>query len=152
MLKLKVVMLIAVLAMTCGCIHKASGPVTPMEKISTDWAVLGEFIQTAEAGTQAAATAGVITAAQARPVIQFELQIAQNHQALTSVIQQGQTAITSSTALQNFLTSVGTQAQALVKLDVQNPKTQQTISADITFVVSLANVIIADITALKGAS
>lgn len=150
--KILLSIILTVLLASVGCIHKASGPVTPMEKISTDWAVLAEFLQTAEAGTQAAVTSGVITTAQARPIIQFELQVAQNQQALTPVIQQGQTAITSSTALQSFLTSVGTQAQALVKLDVTNPKTQQPISADIAFITSLANVVIGDISALKGAA
>lgn len=152
MRKVKLIGLLAVIIVLAGCIHKASGPVTPMERISTDWAVMGEFLQVAEQGTQIAQTSGVITVAQARPIIQFELQVAQNHQALTPVIAQGQTAITSSTALNTFLAGVGTQAQQLVKLDVQNPKTQQTVSNDIQYIVTLTQVIVNDVTMLKGAT
>lgn len=139
--------LLIVLASTVGCIHKSSGPVTPAERLMTDNAVLAQFADTAEQGTELAVTSGLMTTAAARPVIMFEGQFAATHEQITSLLNQGLTA-TNLAQVQILLTNLNTQAAAIIasgSIGIKNPKTQQTISGDINTIIAFTQAVLTDI-------
>lgn len=136
-----------VLASTVGCIHKSSGAVTPQERLMTDNALLAQFADTAEQGTELAVTTGLMSTSAARPVITFESQFATVHTQITNLLNQGLTAANLA-QVQTLLTNLNTQAAVLVasgNIGIKNPKTQQTITGDINNIIALANAVLVDI-------
>lgn len=136
--------MICLLLATVGCIHKASGPVTPWERVTTTNAILAQLIQTAEQGTVAVQVSGLITAQQAAPILNFYSQAAQIQLQINGVLAQTPSA-SNVPQLQSLVNSIATASQSLVNsgaVGVKNPKSQQTIGADIQAVVSSANVIL----------
>lgn len=132
-----------------GCIHKAT-PVTPWERTMTDNALLAQFVDTAEQGTEAANASGVLSDDTARPVIKFESKFADTHEKITVILSAGPTAdLSQATAM---LEAFKTEGQALInsgEIGIKNPKTQMTISADLRNIVSLAEALIYDIQLAK---
>lgn len=142
--------LVICIALT-GCIHKAT-PVTPWERVTTENAILAQLISTAEQGTMAVQTSGLITIQQAAPVLQFESQVAQIQLQINSVLAVAPTAQGLAT-LQPLIAQIGTASQALVSsgvVGVKNPKSQQTIGADIQAIVSSATLILSSYQAAIG--
>jgi hypothetical protein len=134
-----------------GCIHKATS-VTPWERVTTENAILAQLINTAEQGTVAVQTSGLITAKQAEPILAFESQAAQIQLQINSVL-----AVAPNTAgiaqIQSLVGQIGIASQALVNsgaVGIKNPKSQQTIGADIQAIVGSANLILASYQAAVG--
>lgn len=139
--------ILAVILATVGCIHKTGGSVTPQERLMTDNAILAQFVNTVKQGTEAAVTSGLLSTAQARPVITFEGQFADTHKQITALLNQGLTT-TNLTQVQSLLTNLKTTADALVasgSIGVKNPKTQMTITADINNIIALTQAVLTDI-------
>src|ERR1700690_4178035 len=123
-LDLRIFALALIMASTVGCIHKTSGPVTPAERIMTDNAILAQFADTAEQGTELAVTSGLMSTATARPIIMFESQFATTHEQITALLNQGLTA-TNLAQVQSLLTSLKSQAAVIVasgNIGIKNPK------------------------------
>ena len=135
-----------------GCIKKASGPVTPWEKVTTENAVFAQLLDTATQGTIAAQTSGLLTVAQTRPVLEFYSQTATIQKQLNTILAQAPSA-TNIPAVQTLVTQVNTAAQSLVgsgALGIKNPKSQQTIGADIQAIVNSVQVILTSYQAATG--
>lgn len=134
-----------------GCIHKASPlPVTPWERTMTDNAMLAQFVDTAEQGTELANTSGALSDDTARPVISFEQKFADTHEKITAVLKLGPAAdLSQANAL---LEAFKAEAQALIasgEIGVKNPKTQLSITGDLNNAVALAEALLADITLIR---
>lgn len=142
----KTLLLPIVLAIaTVGCIHKASGPVTPKERAATYNAVLAQTNDTIEQGAEAASASGVITAAQAKPIIQFASQVATLHKQVTVIL--GQATVTTAdlasiSVLLDQIKSAGDQAIASGALGIKNPKSMETFKADLDALYSAADAIL----------
>lgn len=136
-----------------GCVHKSNGgTVTPMERVTTDNAVLAQLVGAIEQGTEALVTAGVLKPAEAAPVIAWCGNAAQIDLQLTAILGKGlPVSLKDYAALQALVAQVGTSASTLVSsgaLAVKNPKTQQTVAADITAASTLAQGLLTEIQAL----
>ena len=131
---------------TLGCIHKAT-PVTPWERVMTDNAILAQFADTAEQGTELAVTSGLLSTATARPVILFEDKFAVTHKQITAILAQGQLTA-NLPQVQALLTTLQTEGDALVasgNIGIKNPKTQMTITADLNNILALTRAVLTDI-------
>ena len=138
------VLLVVILAVNLACIHKASGPVTPWEKVTTENAILAQAINTVTHGTIAVQNSGLITVQQASPILQFATLAAQDQKQLTAILAQAPSA-TNIPAIQALVTQIGQSATTVVNsggAGVKNPKSQQTISADIQAIVTAANLVL----------
>lgn len=148
---LPVVCVIAALALA-GCVHKSSGTITPMERVTTDNAVFAQLVNSIEQGTEAASSAGLVPAQQVVPVIAWCGNAAQIDSQISAVLAKGSTvSATDYASLQGLVAQLGTSASTLVSsgaLAVKNPKTQQTISADINSASTLIQSILSEIQAL----
>lgn len=113
----------------------------------TDNAVLAQFIDTAERGTELAVGAGAIAIDEARPAIQFEAQAAEVHKKVTALLAQGHDTATLG-QVTILLNNLKIQADALVasgEIGVKNPKTQQSITADIDSIGTMVEAVVSDI-------
>ena len=145
-------LLLAVILATIGCIHKTGGAVTPWERVTTQNAILAQSIDTATQGTIAAQQANLITVQQANPVLQFESQAATIQKQITSILATAPAA-SNVAGIQSLVNQISVSAQALVSsgaLGVKNPKSQQTIGADIQAIVNSSSVILSSYQAAVG--
>lgn len=148
----KLALTLALLIGSVSCIHKASGPVSPWERVMTDNAMFAQLNNDAEQGTEAAQSSGLISVEQARPIIVWESQIADTHEKITAILKQGPGAADLA-SVKTLLAEIKTQGTALINsggIGIKNPKTQQTIKADIQALIDLANAIISDVQLVKG--
>lgn len=146
---MKKLLILLVLTMGAGCIHKPSGPITPVERVTTDNAVFAQLNNSVEQGTEAVSLSGLLKPTQAAPVIAFTGQVATVHEQITSILNKG-TAVTASdyatvAALVDQLKSSGTTLLASGSLGIKNPKSQQTISADLQSLLNLADLILSEL-------
>lgn len=138
------VLMLAVLVATTGCIHKSGGQVTPWERVTTTNAVLAQSINTVAQGTIAVQQTGLITVAQAAPILTFTSSASRDQQAL-NVILAKQPNASNVKSIKDLVDDIGDLASNVVNsgaAGVKNPKSQQTISADIKAVVSSADLIL----------
>jgi hypothetical protein len=130
---------------TQGCIHKTGSAVTPWEKVTTYNAVLAETNNTIEQGAELAAAQKILPVNVAREVIEYTSRVASVHLQITAFLAKGSAITASDTAtLNGLLAQIQASGTALVTsgvVGVKNPKSQQTIAADITSLVSLAQTI-----------
>ena len=130
---------------TEACIHKTTGPVTPWEKVTTYNAVLAETNNTIEQGAELAAAQKILPVNVAREVIEYTSRVASVHLQITAILGKGSAITANDTATMNgLLAQIQASGTALVTsgvVGVKNPKSQQTIAADITSLVSLAQTI-----------
>lgn len=151
---MKRIMLVLVLLATSACIHKTGGKVTPMERATTDNAVLAQMINTVEQGTEAVVTAHVIPAQTAAPVIAWCGNAAAIDQQVTAILAKGSTVSASDmTSLQGLVAQVESSATQLIQtsaLQIKNPKSQQTITANIQAAAALAETVLTEVQALQG--
>lgn len=156
MKKRNICMTVAVLlaVISSACIHKSSGTVTPMERVTTDNALLAQSINSLEQGTEAVTSSGLLKPDQAAPVIAWCGKAAQIDTEITAILGKSSTVSASDyTTLQDLVGQVSASANELVTstaLGVKNPKTQQTIAADITAATHLAQALLTEIQALTG--
>jgi hypothetical protein len=152
--KVKTFFLVLTLAASLGCLHKSNNAaVTPWERITTDNAVFSQLLNNATDDTIAVQGTNLITAAQAAPVLSWERVAAQDHEQITAILAQGPAANLSTLApLLQQIQSSGTSLVNSGGLGIKNPATQRAIDADINALVSLAGTILADVSALKGAT
>lgn len=139
-------LLLCAMLASVGCIHKST-PVTPWERVMTDNAILAQFADTAEQGTELAVTSGLMTTATARPVILFEDKFSVTHKQITAILAQGQLTA-NLPQVQVLLTQLQTEGDALVasgNIGIKNPKTQMTITADINNILALTRAVLTDI-------
>lgn len=143
---------ILVLACSVACIHKTSGTVTPMERVTTDNAAFAQLVNSIEKGTEAAVSSGLLKASDAAPVIGWCGNAAQIDTQITAILGSSSTvSATNYASLQALVTQVSTSASTLVSsgaLAIKNPQTQQTISADINAATTLAQALLTEIQAL----
>ena len=59
-------------AITVGCIHKQSGPVSPWERVNVNLAALAQINDEIAKGVIAVQQAGTITVQQAAPVLNYQ--------------------------------------------------------------------------------
>jgi hypothetical protein len=130
---------------TQACIHKTGSAATPWEKVTTYNAVLAETNNTIEQGAELAAAQKILPVNVAREVIEYTSRVASVHLQITAILAKG-SAITASdtSSINGLLAQIQASGTALVTsgvVGVKNPKSQQTIAADITSLVSLAQTI-----------
>ena len=136
------------LAFSSACIHKASGPVSAKERAATFNAVFAETDSTIEQGAEAAASSGLLTNAQAQPIIAFTGQAASLHKQVTAIL--GQATITAGdlASIQALLLEIKAQGDAAIAsgaMGVKNPKSQAKFSDDLNSLYSAADAIISAI-------
>lgn len=146
-----------ILALVCaGCIKKSgtSSPVTPWEKATTDNAIFAQGLDTLEQGAEAAVSSGVLPRQTGGQIIGLTGQAATIQLQANQILATAPNVTTSDlSTLEGLLSQLGNSATALINsgsLNVKNPKSQQAFSADVQAVVSIANLVIADIQAAKG--
>lgn len=147
----RIILVLALLA-TSACIHKTGGKVTPMERVTTDNAVLAQMINTVEQGTEAVVKSNLITAQTGAPVIAWCGNGAAIDQQVTAILQKGSTVSAGDYAsiqgLVAQLTSSSTQLVQTGALQIKNPKSQQLITADIQAAANMAQVVLTEVQAL----
>lgn len=147
---------VAMIVLATACIHKTGGTVTPMEKVTTDNAVFAQVNNTIEQGCEALVNAGVWQPNQAAPVIAWTAKVAMIHQQITALIGTGSTVSASSLqTIQTLLDQIQQSANTLISsgaVNIKNPKSQQTVSADITSVITLGKTILAELQAYQNGS
>jgi hypothetical protein len=144
--------LLLLLVLTVGCIHKTGGAVTPMERVTTDNAVFAQLNDSIEQGAESVATAGLLKPAQVAPVIGWCGQVAVAHEQITAILNAGTVTTANVASIQALVTQIQQSATSLIAsgtLGVKNPKTQQSISADIQAASSLAGSLLNEISILK---
>jgi len=149
---MKLTTLLLFLVLTVGCIHK-SGTVSPMERATTDNALFAQVDNSVEQGAEAVVTSGLVSAETMKPVIAWTGQIASIHEQITAILAKG-TVLSAGdyTTIQSLLAQIQTSGTALINsgaLGVKNPKSQQTIAADIQALLNLASAILSDLSALQ---
>jgi len=135
-------------AITVGCIHKQSGPVSPWERVNVNLAALAQINDEIAKGVIAVQQAGTITVQQAAPVLNYQETVAKDHIALENILAAGSAqALSQSAEIQALLNEIKNQGTALIQsggLGVKNPKSQQMFTQDLQGVVNLAEVVLAD--------
>lgn len=144
-MRIKTALIVLTVLCTTGCIHKAT-PITPWERVMTDNALLAQFVDTAEQGTELAVSSGVLSASTAKPVIRVESRFPDVHKKITAILAQGSGAdfTTANALLDQFKADM----QALIasgEIGIKNPKTQMSISGDLNNIVNLTKAVLADI-------
>ncbi len=115
-----------------------------------DNAILAQFVDTAEQGTELVNTSGALPDDVARPVITLEQKFADVHEKITAILNLGPSADLSKAA--ELLNQFEKDANALIasgEIGIKNPKTQMTISADLRNAVALADALLSDIQLVK---
>jgi len=151
---LSVTILSIALLLSCACIHKTGGTVTPWERVTTDNAVFAQSINTVEQGTEAAATSGLLDKQNAAQVLGFLQTAANDDTQITAILDKGGAVTLADYAtIQVLIAQISASGQTLVNaggLGIKNPLTQQTISQDIANVSNLASALLTDVQAVKG--
>jgi hypothetical protein len=157
-MKIKLIAVVMVVAMSTGCVHKSgtSVPVTPWEKATTDDAILAQGIDTLEQGAEAAVNSGLLSKSVGGQIIGLcgqaaTVQLEANKILATAPNVSGSDLST----VETLISQVGDSAMALInsgQIGIKNPKSQQLFSTDVQAVVNIANMVIADIQAAEGAS
>lgn len=135
-----------------GCIHKTGGAVTPWERVTTQNEIFAQSLTTVAQGVVVAQQTNLITAQQAKPVLQFASQVASIQEDLNKILALAPSA-SNIPAIQALVNQVAVSAQGLLSsgaLGVKNPKSQQTIGADVQAIVSSLNVILSSYQAATG--
>jgi hypothetical protein len=131
---------------TIACIHKSAGAVTPWEKVTTYNAVLAQTNNSVEQGAELAAAQNILPVNGARLVITYTAQVAAVHLQITAALAKGsQLTISDTSTISQLLQQIQQSGTALVStglIGVKNPKSQQTIAADVTSIVSVAQSIV----------
>src|SRR5690349_18560039 len=81
---------IVVLTLTmAACIHKPSGPVSPWERVNVNMAALAQINEDVAKGVIAAQQAGVVTAQQAAPILNYQEVVAKDQAAIENILAAG---------------------------------------------------------------
>lgn len=142
-------MLLVILA---GCIHKTGRPVTPWERVTTENALFAQTLDTVTQGIIAAQTSGLLTASQAAPVLNYLAQVAQIQKQLNQILALAPDAH-NVTQIKALIAQIQAGSSALVNsgaLGVKNPRSQQTIGADLTALTNAAGLILESYIAATG--
>lgn len=147
---------VAIAVLSClllvGCIHKTGGTVTPWERVTTYNAALAQANDTVEQGAEAVVVAALATPDQVRPVISASGQVATLHFQITAILQQGtatQANIASVKALVDQI-EAAINAVPVTTLGIKNPKSQQSFSADLKNLGTLADAVLSSLQAVNG--
>jgi hypothetical protein len=145
---------IILVAITVGCIHKPSGPISTWERVNVDLAALGQVNNDVAKGIIAVQQTGLLTVQEAAPVLNCQGLVAKNHAALENILSAGSAeAVSRSAQIQGLLNEIKNQGTALIQsggLGVKNPRSQQTFTQDLQALISLADVVLADYQLLGG--
>ena len=137
---------LAVMLLGVACVKKPSGDASAWEKVSSYNASLAQVNQTVEQGAEALASSKVLKPAQVEPIIDLTGRVATVDQQITAVLSKGASATPADFAnLQQLLIQIQQASTTLVlsgSLGVKNPNSQQAISADITAIANLSQVIL----------
>ena len=153
--KLQIFAIVMLAVLSSACIHKISGKVTPMERLTTDNALLAQINNTVEQGTEAVQSSGLLTTAQAAPVIAWTGQVAKAHLQITAIISKGSSVTVSDyTTIQALIDQIEISGETLIKsgsLGIKNPKSQQTISDDMVAIINLAKAVLSEVQQVSAA-
>ena len=143
--------LVALAMVTFGCIHKAGGgQVTPFEKAVTYSDMLAQTNNSIAKGVIEAQQQGLITVDQAKTMLTAQSKIAIDHEALTKLLQLGQSGATAqATQIKASLDAIRAQVNSLTfenaGLGIKNPTSQQTFANDVNSIFSFTDVILASL-------
>lgn len=151
--------LLLLLVTVTGCLHKTDAlgaklAISPWERVMTHNAMFSQLNNDAIKGTVGVAQSGIITDPQARPILEWEGQVAKDHEMVTAILAKGPDVAANDPALRGFFEQVRTSGMALVTsggIGVKNPRTQQSLSQDIQAIVNIAEAVLSDIEAVKAA-
>lgn len=144
---------VTILLLSMACLHKQGGlSISPWERVMTDNAAFAQLNGDAEQGVELVQASGLLSVEQARPILHFHAQVATAHKQITAILALGPTADLSGVnpLLDQIQASAG-QLLATGTIGVKNPKTQQSVTADINNIVALAKAIVSDIQLVKSA-
>ena len=142
-----------VLLLNTACIHKASGPATPWEKVATYNAAFADLNNSIERGAEAVAASGVITKQQAAPILLWNSQVAVAHQQITAIIAKGSVTTSDLTSIEGLLDQIRSSGNQLIRsgaLGIKNPNSQQTFATDFNSIYTLADTILSLLQQAKG--
>lgn len=131
---------------TVGCIHKSGGaPVTPWERLTTYNAALADANNAIEQGAEAVFSSSMATQAQVSPIINTSGRVAVLHMQVTAVLQQGSVTQANLVGIKAMVDQIKASLNTVpvVALGIKNPKTQQSFSADLNQLGTLADAILA---------
>jgi len=152
-MKSRLALALLLTATSIGCLHKASGPISPWERVNVNMAALAQINNDVAKGLIAAQQAGVVTAQQAAPILNYQEIVAKDHTALENILATGSAQAASHSAdIQALLEEIKNQGATLIQsggLGVKNPKSQQTFTQDLQGIVNLAEVVLADYQLVK---
>lgn len=147
------VAVISAIVLLAGCIHKPSGPVTPWERVTTYNAVFAQSLEATTQGTIAVQESGLITVDQAKPILGYLDNVATIQKQLNAILAVAPDA-KNIAGIKTLVDQIAAGGNALVgsgALGIKNPRSQQTIGADITNIANSANLILqAYISAVPG--
>lgn len=138
------VAMISAIAVLSACIHKTGGQVTPWERVTTYNAAFAEGLVATTQGTIAVQESGLVTVNQAKPVMQFLDNTASIQEQLNKILALAPDA-KNIPAIKALVDQLAAGANSLVGsgvIGVKNPRSQQSIGADITNLVNTANLIL----------
>ena len=153
-MKIKMTLVVLLAAMTVACIHKSSGPVTAWERVNVNLAALGQINAEVAQGIIAVQQAGMISAQQASPILNYQELVAKDHEVIENIFASGSTqAAGQATQINALLNEIRNQGTSLIQsggLGIKNPKSQQTFTQDLQGIVNLAQVVITDYELAEG--
>lgn len=138
---------ILLLLVTVACLHKSNNaPVTSWEKVSAYNAALADTNQTVQQGVVVLVTNQVLSPAQAKPIMEWCGSAASINSQIASIIGKGSVVSAADYSTVQALTQqLSDSAKLLIAsgaLGIKNPKSQQSVSADVDSIVSLAGTIL----------
>lgn len=150
MMKLKLGFVALLLMATIACIHKVGGgQITPWERVHADNALFAQGNNALLQGVIVVQTSGLISVNQAEPVVRLSGKTAELHKQVTAILAKGPdvtpTDLATIKALVDQIETSATEAIRTGAFGVKNPKSQQTIEADIKGLAALARVLLTDI-------
>jgi len=148
------VLVVLLTAISGGCIHKSSGPVSAWERVNVNTAALAQINEDVAKRIIAVQQAGTITVQQAAPLLNYQEAVAKDHTALENIFASGSSQAASQSAqIQALLNEIKDQGTALIQsggLGIKNPKSQQTFTQDLQGIINLAEVVLADYQLAEG--
>ena len=153
-MKQRALLAILLTAFSTACIHKTGGPISAWERVNVNMAALAQINNDVAKGVISAQQAGLLTAQQAAPILNFQETVAKDHAAIENILATGSNqATTRASEIQALLEQIKAQGTTLIQsggLGVKNPRSQQTLTQDLQGLVNLTETVLADFRLAKG--
>lgn len=153
-MKQRALLAILLIAFSTACIHKTGGPISAWERVNVNMAALAQINNDVAKGVISAQQAGLLTAQQAAPILNFQETVAKDHAAIENILATGSNQATArASEIQALLEQIKAQGTTLIQsggLGVKNPRSQQTLTQDLQGLVNLTETVLADFRLAKG--